>query len=154
MKKRKKKQYHVLNRYNVINVDSVQHVILFFFCFHSVHSASITGILSECSSGTAACLHRQVLLNCSAMLQLLLKCGYVHLRLVFYIFYCFRFYFLLMIDIVKSKTFKYFSILDRALLFLIEVNKTAVQSVPKILKQASNNSYFVFSDFKFIVCSE
>ena len=37
-------------------------------------------------------------------------------------------------DIVKSETFKIFRILNKALLFLIELNKTAVQSVPKIMK--------------------
>ena len=35
-------------------------------------------------------------------------------------------------DIAKSETFKYFTILNMALLFLIQVNKTAVQSIPKI----------------------
>ena len=39
-----------------------------------------------------------------------------------------------MMDIVKSETFKIFRILNKALLFLIELNKTAVQSVPKIMK--------------------
>ena len=34
-------------------------------------------------------------------------------------------------DIAKSETFKYFTILKRALLFLFKVNKTAVQSVQK-----------------------
>ena len=46
--------------------------------------------------------------------------------------YCFRFYFLLMMDIAKSETFKNFIILNRALMFLIKLSKTAVQSVPKI----------------------
>ena len=32
----------------------------------------------------------------------------------------------------KSETFKNFSVLNKALLFLIKLNKTAVQSVPKI----------------------
>ena len=45
---------------------------------------------------------------------------------------CIRFYFLLMMDIAKSKTFKYFTILNKDLLFLIKVNKIAVQSVSKI----------------------
>ena len=35
-------------------------------------------------------------------------------------------------DIAKSETFKKFTILNKALLFLIKLNKTAVQSVPKI----------------------
>ena len=48
------------------------------------------------------------------------------------LFYCFRFYFLLMMDIAKSETFKNFIILNKALLFLIKLSKTAVQSVPKI----------------------
>ena len=105
---------------------------LFFFLFsHSVRSASITGILSVLSSGTVACLHQQVLLNCSAILQLVRKCVYFHSRLVLNIFYCFRFYFLQMMDIAKSQTSKNFTILNKALLFLIKLNKTAVQSVPK-----------------------
>ena len=37
-------------------------------------------------------------------------------------------------DIAKSETFKNFIILNKALLFLIKLSKTAVQSVPKILK--------------------
>ena len=37
-------------------------------------------------------------------------------------------------DIAKSETFKYFTILNKALLFLIKVNKTTVQSEPKILQ--------------------
>ena len=45
---------------------------------------------------------------------------------------CIRFYFLLMMDIAKSETLKYFTILNKDLLFLIKVNKTAVQSVSKI----------------------
>ena len=53
------------------------------------------------------------------MLQLVLKCGYFHLRLVLNIFYCLKFYLLLMMDIAKSETFKYFTILNKALLFLI-----------------------------------
>ena len=36
------------------------------------------------------------------------------------LFYCFRFYFLLMMDIAKSETFKNFIILNKALLFLIK----------------------------------
>ena len=36
-------------------------------------------------------------------------------------FYCFRFYFLLMMDIVKSEMFKNFIILNKALLFLIKL---------------------------------
>ena len=54
-----------------------------------------------------------------------------HSRLVLYIFNCFRFYFLLMMDIAKYETFKNFIILNKALLFLIKLNKTAMQSVPK-----------------------
>ena len=38
-----------------------------------------------------------------------------------------------MMDIAKSKTFKNFIILNKALLFLIKLSKTAVQSVSKIL---------------------
>ena len=34
-------------------------------------------------------------------------------------------------DIAKSETFKNFNILNKALLFLIKLNKTAAQSVPK-----------------------
>ena len=37
-----------------------------------------------------------------------------------------------MMDIAKSEAFKYFTILNMALLFLIKVNKTAVQSIPMI----------------------
>ena len=37
-----------------------------------------------------------------------------------------------MMDIAKSETFKNFIILNKALLFLIKLSKTAVQSVPKI----------------------
>ena len=48
------------------------------------------------------------------------------------LFYCFRFYFLLMMDIAKSETFKNFIILNKALLFLIKLSKTAVQSVPNL----------------------
>ena len=36
-----------------------------------------------------------------------------------------------MMDIAKSETLKNFSILIKALLFLMKLNKTAVQSVPK-----------------------
>ena len=48
------------------------------------------------------------------------------------LFYCFRFYFLLMMDLAMSETFKIFIILNKALLFLIKLSKTSVQSVPKI----------------------
>ena len=34
-------------------------------------------------------------------------------------------------DIAKYETFKNFTILSKALLFLIKLNKTAMQSVPK-----------------------
>ena len=37
--------------------------------------------------------------------------------LCFYIFYCFRFYFLLMMDIAKSEMFKNFTILNKAFCF-------------------------------------
>ena len=46
-----------------------------------------------------------------------------------------------MMDIAKSETFKNFIILNKALLFLIKLSKTAVQSVP--------NYGFVYG----IVCS-
>ena len=36
-------------------------------------------------------------------------------------------------DIAKSETFKNFAISNKALLFLIKLNKTAVQSVPNKL---------------------
>ena len=55
------------------------------------------------------------------MLQLVLKWAYFHSRLVFYIFYCFRLYFLLMMDIAKSETFKSFTILNKASLLLIKL---------------------------------
>ena len=50
------------------------------------------------------------------------------------LFYCFRFYFLLMMDIAKSETFKNFIILNKALLFVIKLSKTAVQSVLTAIK--------------------
>ena len=37
-----------------------------------------------------------------------------------------------MMDIAKSETFKNFTILNKALLFLIKLSKTAVQSVLRI----------------------
>ena len=37
-----------------------------------------------------------------------------------------------MMDKAKSETFKNFTVLNKALLFFIKLNKTAVQSVPKI----------------------
>ena len=43
-----------------------------------------------CSIGTAACLHQQVLRICSAILQLVMKCGHFHSRLVFYGFTLFN----------------------------------------------------------------
>ena len=59
-----------------------------------------------------------------------------------------------MIDIAKFKTFKHFTTLNKALLFLIKSNKTAMQSVPKILKCPSSqkmlksyNIVLVFSKF-------
>ena len=55
------------------------------------------------------------------MLQLVRECGYFHSRPIFYNFYCFRFYFLLMMDIAKYKMFKNFTMLDKALLFLIKI---------------------------------
>ena len=88
------------------------------FCFFS---SFLIQILSAFSRGTAACLHQQILLNCSAMLHLVLKCVYFHSRLVLYIFYCLEFTFLLMMDIAKSETFKNFSILNKALLFLMKL---------------------------------
>ena len=39
-----------------------------------------------CTSGTAACLQQHVLLNCGAMLQLVLECGLLHSRPVFTFF--------------------------------------------------------------------
>ena len=54
------------------------------------------------------------------------------------LFYCFRFYFLLMMDIAKSETFKNFIILNKALL----LSKTAVQSVPKIIYSDRKNMHF------------
>ena len=75
----------------------------FFFFIQCTALVSQEYVLSVCSSGTAACLLQQVLLNFSAILQLVLKCGYFYSRLVVYIIYSFRFCFLLMIDIAKSK---------------------------------------------------
>ena len=37
-------------------------------------------------------------------------------------------------DVTKSETFRNLAIFNKALLFSIKLNKTAVQSVPKILK--------------------
>ena len=37
-----------------------------------------------------------------------------------------------MMDIAKSETFKNFIILNKTLLFLIKLSKTAVQSVPNV----------------------
>ena len=47
-------------------------------------------------------------------------------------------------DIAKSETFKNFIILNKALLFLIKLSKTAVQSVPKT-KTEDTISFFVIS---------
>ena len=75
------------------------------------------------------------------MQQLVVKCGHFHSRLVFYIVYCYKFYFLLMMDIAKSETFKNFAILSKALLFLIKLNKTAEHSVPKSFLNFSENCW-------------
>ena len=45
-------------------------------------------------------------------------------------------------DIAKSETFKYFTILNMALLFLIKVHKTAVQSIPMIFIWVDYSSSF------------
>ena len=45
-------------------------------------------------------------------------------------------------DIAKSETFKYFTILNMALQFLIKVNKTAVQSIPMIFIWVDYSSSF------------
>ena len=37
-----------------------------------------------------------------------------------------------MMDVAKSETFRNFTILNKTLLYLININKTPVQSVPKI----------------------
>ena len=44
------------------------------------------------------------------------------------LFHCFRFYFLLMMDIAKSETFKNFIILNKALLFLIKFSNSPPNS--------------------------
>ena len=44
-----------------------------------------------------------------------------------------------MMDIAKSETFKNFIILNKALLFLIKLSKTAVQSVPNNAKKQHND---------------
>ena len=54
-------------------------------------------------------------------------------------------YFLLMMDIAKSETFKKFSIWNKALLFSIELNKTALQSVPKITLNHFTKFLFKYS---------
>ena len=64
------------------------------------------------------------------------------------LFYCFRFYFLLMMDIAKSETFTNFIILNKALLFLIKLSKTAVQSVPNILKLFTAKNLLHHQKFK------
>ena len=43
-----------------------------------------------------------------------------------------------MMDIAKSETLKNFIILNKALLFLIKLSKTAVQSVPKVCGLSNN----------------
>ena len=43
--------------------------------------------------------------------------------------YCFRFYFLLMMDIAKSETFKNFIILNKALLFLIKLPENNIKNL-------------------------
>ena len=40
-----------------------------------------------------------------------------------------------MMDVAESKMFKSFTVLNKALLFLIKLNKTAVQSVPTLKKK-------------------
>ena len=42
-----------------------------------------------------------------------------------------------MMDIAKSETFKNFIILNKALLFLIKLSKSVVQSVPKVSDENS-----------------
>ena len=49
-----------------------------------------------------------------------------------------------MMDIAKSETFKNFIILNKALLFLIKLSKTAVQSVPN----TNNNLCIKFKSIK------
>ena len=44
----------------------------------------------------------------------------------------------------KNETFKNFIILNKALLFLIKLSKTAVQSVPKSLVFSSNSGEALF----------
>ena len=59
-----------------------------------------------------------------------------------------------MMDIAKSETFKNLTILNKALLFLIKLNKTAVQAVPIInqfltiffkTEQGNNSGFAKFS---------
>ena len=54
-------------------------------------------------------------------------------------------YFLLMIDKAKSEAFKKFSIWNKALLFSIKLNKTALQSVPKITSNHFTKFLFKYS---------
>ena len=54
-------------------------------------------------------------------------------------------YFLLMMDIAKSETFKKFCIWNEALLFSIKLNKTALQSVPKITLNHFTKLLFKYS---------
>ena len=46
-------------------------------------------------------------------------------------------------DIAKSETFKNFIIWNKALLFLIKLSKTAVQSVPKLFLSSECRNHFV-----------
>ena len=48
-----------------------------------------------------------------------------------------------MMDVAESEMFKNFTVLNKDFLFLINLNKTAVQSIPKYSESLQNSSYDV-----------
>ena len=107
---------------------------LFFVCFlfsHSLHCASITELL-VCSAVEQQIVYLSRFYSIAALCTACTEMCLLSFETSSLLLYCFRFYFLLMMDIAKSETFKNFIILNKALLFLIKLRKTAVQSVPKI----------------------
>ena len=97
-KRGKTKSNHVLNRYKVI--DSQNYLVCLAEEQQIVYISRFYSIAALCITFTEMCL---LSFETSSLL-----------------FYCFRFYFLLMMDIAKSETFKNVIILNKALLFLIE----------------------------------
>ena len=53
------------------------------------------------------------------------------------------YYLLLMIDVANPETFKSITVLNEALLFLIKLNKTPKQSLPKILQKLIFRSFWL-----------